>query len=141
MSDEALLLQIAARLQIIPFEVLNGCQKVFMSIWGLEAEVNNGGFSQYFSNEPGRYAHETRDNLCLIGAKDCAKLLDQAIKSVDLPEENWSIDDNRRNHICDSGQVFEDELDRLDNLFFQYPDDLSELMTRYVKNHAAELNL
>ena len=33
------------------FESQSTPQRVFSSIWALEAEVNNGGFSQYFLND------------------------------------------------------------------------------------------
>lgn len=33
------------------FATQSTCQQVFSSVWAVEAEVNNGGFSQYFLND------------------------------------------------------------------------------------------
>jgi len=47
-------------------------------IWWLEAEVNNGGFNQYYANSSGQYATMVPDALMLIGAKKFAELVSKA---------------------------------------------------------------
>ena len=49
-------------------------QKVFSSIWALEAEVNNGGFSQYFFNSSGETAEFVAEALDTIGASNTAAM-------------------------------------------------------------------
>jgi Domain of unknown function (DUF4375) len=44
----------------------------------LEAEVNNGGFNQYYSNPSGEFAALTPDALRLVGAMDLADLVTRA---------------------------------------------------------------
>lgn len=138
MDDETRLLHIAEKLQSLPFENLNNFQRVFITIWDLEAEVNNGGFMQYFFNSAGENAHEARDSLIAIGAHNCARVVDQAIAALNMPIENWKMLELRRDYVVDAEESMEDEFERLDSLFFAYPDDLSDLMARFVSSHAAE---
>src|SRR6185295_11604327 len=50
------------------FRALSNPERVFLCVWNLEAEVNNGGFSQFFDNSAGDYAAETPGALRTIGA-------------------------------------------------------------------------
>ena len=49
-------------------------QKVFSSIWALESEVNNGGFSQYFLNSSCETASSVSEALETIGAPKTADI-------------------------------------------------------------------
>jgi hypothetical protein len=51
-----------------PFTRQSLPQKVFTAIWKVEAEVNNGGFSQYFWNSSNESAHFVVQALEMIGA-------------------------------------------------------------------------
>ena len=55
-------------------------EKVFLRVWNLEAEVNNGGFAQYFENSAGNYAVGTPDALRSVGAPEMAALVEQAMQ-------------------------------------------------------------
>ena len=83
-------------------------QQVFSAIWALESQVNSGGFESFFEYEdPGliAFAHEA---LQAIGAVNCADIARRAISAS-------------------SGQ-----LDDLDAEFYNYPDDLTNLLYTYV---------
>jgi hypothetical protein len=60
-----------------------GRQAVFAT-WGLEAEVNNGGFNQYFYNiaSSGQYAEEARDGFRLISAIKHSDLTQRAMEII-----------------------------------------------------------
>jgi len=60
-------------------ETLSADEKVFHLVDQMDREVNNGGFSQFFTNSAGDYSMDTLDALKLIGAKKTAKLLAEAI--------------------------------------------------------------
>src|SRR5688572_2269132 len=49
-------------------------QQAIYIIWALEAEVNNGGFNQFYVNPSGQYAHLVPAALKLIGANRFADL-------------------------------------------------------------------
>ena len=55
-------------------------ERVFLWVWGLEAEVNNGGFSQFFENSAGDYAQATPAALRQVGAPEMAALVERAME-------------------------------------------------------------
>jgi hypothetical protein len=55
-------------------------QKVFSSVWALESEVNNGGFSQYFQNSGAETAPFVAEALNAIGAPRTADICRRAIQ-------------------------------------------------------------
>src|SRR5215469_17315710 len=57
-------------------------QKVFSSIWAVESEVNNGGFSQYFLNDSCETAPFVADALDTIGAPRTADICRRAIATA-----------------------------------------------------------
>jgi len=64
-----------------------------VGVWLLDAEVNNGGFNQYYFNTRGVLAVRTVEALREIGAAETASLLEAANKDVPhlpLPEERMA---------------------------------------------------
>jgi hypothetical protein len=53
--------------------------RMVYTTWGVEAEVNNGGFSQYFENSSGRLADEALAGFRRLGATSYAGLLERAM--------------------------------------------------------------
>jgi hypothetical protein len=49
------------------------------STWMVDAEVNNGGFNQYFWNSSGAFAEEAVDGFVFFGATELAALMREAI--------------------------------------------------------------
>lgn len=69
-------------------------QKVLSAIWRMEAEVNNGGFSQYFFNSSRASAWFVVAALEEIGAPKTASICERAIATAfpyGLPEDLDSI--------------------------------------------------
>ena len=60
------------------FTRLSKPQQHFYAIWGVQAEVNNGGFNQYYFNSSGRYADVAADGFKIIGALKFADLMRRA---------------------------------------------------------------
>jgi hypothetical protein len=91
----------------------------------LVAEVDNGGFAQYFFNSSGADCFETLRALERAGKPRTAQLLRQAINLVNadnLPESQL-IDRIRKRAVkeLDNPQVSEG-LSKLDSLFYTEPD-------------------
>jgi hypothetical protein len=53
--------------------------RMVYTTWGVEAEVNNGGFSQYFENAAGQFAAEALAGYRRLGATPFAALLERAM--------------------------------------------------------------
>jgi len=72
-------------------EALSPTEALGVGVWLLEAEVNNGGFDQYYFNTSGVLAVSTVRSLAEIGAKLTSSLL--AAANADVP--NLPLPDDR----------------------------------------------
>jgi uncharacterized protein DUF4375 len=61
------------------FGELSEPERTFLCVWNLEAEVNNGGFDQFFVNSAGDYARETPGALRVVGATEMASIVERAM--------------------------------------------------------------
>jgi hypothetical protein len=62
----------------VAFEDLAEVDRVLVSIWALEGDVNNGGFHQYYFNTSGDTAYYAPIALRTIGARAMADVVDRA---------------------------------------------------------------
>ena len=109
-------------------------QKLFYYNQDLEREINNGGFSQYFSNTSGDNAHETVLSLKAIGADKTADILQKAIDQ--FPNKTVPKDRDKRTEIVEEIEETADEVwSDLDQKFYEYEDDLNTLNIEYVRKH------
>lgn len=95
-----------------------------------EAEVNNGGFHQFFSNSTGEYVAETIQALVEIGATKTSELLKRAV-SIGFPAGYPKDASQYETSVADFDDVV-DELDALDQEFFNYAEPLTELVNKYL---------
>lgn len=109
-------------------------QKVFSAIWKLEAEVNNGGFLQYFDNDRGETFGFAVTALQRIGAINCAGIVERAIRAVcgnaiPADADAWEpLVEGITDETCEN-------LDSMDQEFFGYPDNLTDLLFDFVRTH------
>jgi len=118
----------------IDFAYQTETQKVFSAIWDLESEVNNGGFEQYFASTESESIAFTPTALRTVGAARCATIVERAISLVFTTFDSAAqearivyleaITDNER-----------EQLDVLDSAFFEYPDDLTDLLFGFVASN------
>lgn len=112
-------------------------QKVFSAIWAVESEVNNGGFSQYFSNSSAESASFVVEALETIGAPRTADICKRAIAAAfpaGLPRATATI----RSVAADFPDETLEKLEPLDQEFFAYPHSLTDLLFAYVTAHPEE---
>lgn len=109
---------------------LERTKQVVWCIHQLEAEVNNGGFHQFFSNSSGHYTKEALAALHAIEAYTTAELLDRAIK-IAYPDGFPSDPRNHETDVSDSDEVM-DALTQIDEIFWGYEEDLSSLVNQYL---------
>ena len=121
-----------------PFAELSEPERVFVAIWTLEADVNNGGFDQYFLNSSGDHAWFAPRALRAIGAETMAGIVERA--NAPFGTEGPPASRDERLAMLDAVQdEAADEWSRLDEAFYDYPDDLTGLLYRYVQEHKAEI--
>jgi len=83
-------------------------QRVFSAIWALESQVNSGGFESFFEYEDPALVAFAPEALQRIGAISCADIVRRAASAAP------------------------GHLDDLDSEFYAYPDDLTDLLYKYV---------
>jgi hypothetical protein len=122
----------------VDYSQLSAPEQVFLVIWELEAEVNNGGFEQYFSNSSGRLAPHAGGALRAIGAEAMAAIVDQAFSAVDHGV-SWSNDEARKATLIALKSETLQKLEGLDEAFRAYPNNLNDLLYRFVSAHRGEI--
>jgi hypothetical protein len=114
-----------------------GLQYVFAT-WMLEAEMDNGGFNQYFYNSWSEYQDEALEGFQRMGALEYARLLAEAITIYD--EEKDMHDEVQEEGTLEAffDSYEETELTHLDKKFYACTEDLSGLRIDYIRNHPEE---
>ena len=130
----------SARFWRVDFDALSAPERVFRAVWELEAEVNNGGFHQYFFNSSGQFAPFALGALRAVGASQTAGMLQRAI-SVIGTDVQWSNDAARQERLVALPDAAVAELDDLDRAFLGYPDNLTALLYNYVCAHRAQFRV
>ena len=111
-------------------------EKVFLRVWNLEAEVNNGGFAQYFENSAGNYAVGTPDALRSVGAPEMASLVEQAMQTFG-PSGPPADRDARAKAIQALPASARESWDQLDDQFYKLASPEEGLRTLVDKNRSA----
>ena len=112
-------------------------RKVFSSVWAVESEVNNGGFSQYFLNSSAETASFVADALETIGAPKTANICQRAINCA-FPDRLPPTAEEISSLAADFSEDTLAQLEALDTEFLAYPHDLTELLYAYVSRHPEE---
>lgn len=121
-----------AREANVGYEHLSAAERVVFCLDGLEREVNNGGFSQFFENSAGDHALDTIEALRALGAPTMAALVAQAVSI--FPGGRPATDRDRRQRELDQlGEQARTRLDQLDTAFYEYPENLAALERQYVR--------
>ena len=103
---------------------LSSNERVFYVVNTVSAEVNGGGFYQFFYDS-GAYANEAAECMRIIGADATAKICERALAAVGgaLPKNK-----EEREAVLDSLPDGVDEiLGECDDEFYDYADNLAEL--------------
>ncbi len=129
----------ATRFLGTPFSELTLPEQVFVTIWTLEADVNNGGFDQYYLNSSGDRASYAPAALRTIGADATAVIVQRA--NATFGPGGPPADRDARVAAIDELPEDVDELwNECDQAFYAYPDNLTDLLAAYVQAHKSEIH-
>ena len=95
----------------------------------LEGEVNNGGFHQYFYNSARDNWAEAIQALKTVGAFRMADIVERAVGRFPggmPPKERFARQDMLLRHPPDSKAFYD-----LEDEFYDYPDNLADLLQKY----------
>ena len=120
------------------FSELTKSEQVFVTIWELESEVNNGGFEQYFLNSSGDNSFAVVSSLNSIGAVNAAKIVQEAV-SIFGSNGPSRIHEERTTQVENLSDDNKSRLQELDDEFMLYPDNLTELLHSFVTMNRAQI--
>ena len=123
-----------AKVQSVSFDSLTPAEQTFHVVWSFEAELNNGGFDQFFFNSAGDYAPQTIAALEQIGASSGADILRRACALFPggMPNPRRDVRQDQLENITDQNEA---AFEKLDAEFYAYPDDISGLLCSYWEMH------
>ena len=118
-------------------EKLNSSQRTFLFVENLEREINNGGFNQFYFNSSGDFTQETVKALIEIGAKKTAEI----VKKANSEFKNGSVSKDRtqrQNELKLIGEKAQENWNKCDSEFYEYQDNLTELLIAFVIKNKTE---
>lgn len=113
-------------------EKLNEHERILFITQIVEGEVNNGGFSQFFYNSSGNFSNEIVEAFTQIGALKTAEICKGALTVFPdkAPTNRAERQDLLEKLDCD------DALEKYDEAFYEYEDNLLELNTTYIEKYS-----
>jgi hypothetical protein len=128
----------AARFWKVDYDRLTIAERTFLCVWELESEVNNGGFVQYYENLSGGRATEAPAALEQIGASKVAAIVRSAnaLFQAGRPDADQESRTAQLEAMSDNAAG---ELEAFDEQFFDYHDDLTELLYEYVSANREQI--
>ncbi len=112
------------------FDHLSGPQKNYYAVFIYDAEVNNGGHSQYFVNSSGDHWKSALEGLTAIGAKTRAKILHEATSLFGTGGPSKENDPRHRQLASFSNQQ-DKSLDALDSKYYSCDENIEALLAQY----------
>jgi hypothetical protein len=113
-------------------------QAIYM-IWALEAEVNNGGYNQFYFNSSGQFYKYLPKALRLVGANKFADLTERANKTFE--KENDRITKHQDGTIEGFSKSYEDNpLNDFDTEFYELykSENLQQIQVDYIRKNKKE---
>lgn len=116
-------------------KLTKGQQAVF-STWWLEAEVNNGGFNQFYFNSSGQFAEMAEIGFGTIGAEKFSELTSRANKIYSENKERLEeFDDGTMESFSESYK--DNPLNDMDTEFYKVyeSEKIGDLRIKYIREH------
>jgi hypothetical protein len=113
-------------------------QAIYM-IWALEAEVNNGGYNQFYFNSSGHFYKHLPDALRLVGASKFADLTKRANETFE--KENPKITQHQDGTLEGFSKSYDDNLlNKFDDEFYDLykTENLQQIQVDYIRNNKKE---
>jgi hypothetical protein len=112
------------------FDGLTPAQRVYFSVFIYDAEVRNGGHSQYFVNPSGKFCQEAITGLETVGALKRQEILQ---KAVDLfgPTGPSLDDDERHEQLAGFSAKQDDKLEELDDRYYECEEDVEVMLQMF----------
>ena len=119
-------------------KLTKGQQAVF-STWWIEAEVNNGGFNQFYFNSSGQFSKIAKIGFKTIGAEKFSDLTKRANKIyIENKERLEEFDDGTMESFSESYK--DNPLNDLDTEFYELyeSEKIGDLRIKYIRENISE---
>ena len=110
-------------------DALNPEERIIVAIEALEAEVNNGGYAQFFLNSSREYAPTIVQALVRIGCPITAEITQRAIDALRLP----SLTGEAIEAAMADDEVSEDDLNECDDSYYKSGEDIAGQLFAFIK--------
>lgn len=117
----------------------NTSRQAIYIIWGLEAEVNNGGYNQFYSNSSGQFYKHLPQALRLVGAERFADLTERANNTFE--KDNDKITEHQDGTIEGFSKSYDNNpLNKYDDEFFDLykTEDLQQIQVDFIRRHKSD---
>ncbi len=125
--------ELDAKLKKLPLAI-----KYTYLIYTYECEINNGGFDQFYFNSIGYEVFEIQKGLDFFGLNKNKALLD---KSIELLKQK--IDISKYYELSSKRELptedFENEFSELDSQFYDYPENIKDIINEYLDKRREDL--
>ena len=118
-------------------DALNPEERIIVAIEALEAEVNNGGYAQFFLNSSREYAPTIVQALARIGCPITAAITQRAIDALHLP----SLTDEAIETAMANDEVSEDDLNECDDSYYKSGEDIAGQLFAFIKKNKDVIKL
>ena len=118
---------------------LNPAHRALYVTWLVEAEVNNGGFNQFYFNSSGQVAQYGEESFRTFGANRYADLMHRANLTYDSIKAD--LEQYNDGTVESFSKSYENNpLNKLDDEFYKLGNDesLTHLRAKYIKSHIGE---
>ena len=111
-------------------------EQTILAIEALEREVNNGGYGQFFVNSSREFAPMIVESLRRIG---CPKTADITQVAVDIVKQIPITREESENGTWMDNDARSDVLCECDNLYFERPENIAELLFAFIKANRSRI--
>ena len=112
-------------------------ERFVYAIEGMQREVNNGGWNQFFFNSSGALAYDLVPALQAVGSTKNLSIAERAVKIFGKPASLGEED--RAKHLDKITQDGEKSpWDGLEDEFYQAPEDLEAMIIEFIARNPAE---
>ena len=116
-------------------------QKALYYWWYVDAQVTNGGFTQFYYNDYGKYVPTIIQGLKHIGDDKMAQLVNRSYELY--LKENKKIEDARKGGLEDFSNLYKEikDFDELDDKYYNLNEQTMKIIENYIRSNPNEICL
>jgi len=112
-------------------------ERFVYAIEGMQREVNNGGWNQFFFNSSGALAFDLVPALEAMGSKQNLSIARRAVELFGKPA-SLGEDDRAKHLVKITKDSEENPWEKLEDEFYQAPEDLEAMIIEFIARNQAE---